>query len=149
MNSTPPIAAPSEDFPIPLPELLDRVLPGAEYRLSGNSYDGLDWHDPRPCPSFEDLAAVLGQMLTAGEDTPDWDALTSELAELIGFAMATTNGNAFALLNSTLTSYRNPALLLTSLQQIKAGMPEGTQMFPETIKFVNQALARCGFDLSI
>lgn len=139
---------PDSQLPVPIAEIIDRLIRNAEYVTQGNSYNGIEWRDPRPMPNWEFVLREVEDWLYYSKQI-DWDGIREALAGVVAFGMQTDNANAFALLNATLIGYKNPILLETALKGIKTGMPRDAEFFEETIRYVNQALSECNFEFTI
>ena len=38
------------------------LVPGSQFVVTGNVYEGIDWHDDRPLPAKEDVLAELARL---------------------------------------------------------------------------------------
>ena len=50
---------------IDIPAVLSAIRPGAVWALNGDEYDGLDWQDDSPKPTFDEIVAAWPSVQTA------------------------------------------------------------------------------------
>lgn len=135
---------PDSILPVSLPLLISKARPGSVFFISGsNSYNGLQWQDASPKPTFEEILQWIEEIPVPSQG----DSILGDLRPYVNKAMLTSAHNAFALMLTLFSARMNPELLSGVVAAVRAGMP---QDFTESeIAEINRILFKYGISVEL